>query len=141
GAGFATRTLYENREEELFDAARPIILNGIDDLATRDDLRDRSLILTLPPIPDHMRREEADIWSAFEEARPRILGALLDAVSMALRRWDEVRLTERPRMADFARLVAAAEPALGWPEGSFLDAYTENRQEAVSVFLEANPIA
>ena len=29
GGGFSTRTLYENREEEIFDAVRPVILNGI----------------------------------------------------------------------------------------------------------------
>ena len=32
GAGFSTRTLYENREEEIFSAARPVILNGIPEL-------------------------------------------------------------------------------------------------------------
>jgi hypothetical protein len=30
GGGFATRTLYENDEETIFDAQRPIILNGIE---------------------------------------------------------------------------------------------------------------
>ncbi len=38
GGGFSTRTLYENREQELFDATRPAILNGITDVATRPDL-------------------------------------------------------------------------------------------------------
>ena len=40
GGGFTTRTLYENREQELFDAMRPVILNGISDVATRPDLFD-----------------------------------------------------------------------------------------------------
>jgi hypothetical protein len=51
GGGFGTRTLYENDEETLFDAMRPIILNGITDIATRPDLLDRAIILTLPASP------------------------------------------------------------------------------------------
>ena len=35
GGGFATRTLYENDEETLFMAMRPIIINGIEELATQ----------------------------------------------------------------------------------------------------------
>jgi hypothetical protein len=51
GAGFAVRSLYTNDEETLFDAARPIILNGIEDIVIRQDLADRSLFLTLETIP------------------------------------------------------------------------------------------
>ena len=50
GGGFATRTLYENGEETIFEAQRPVILNGIGDIATRSDLLDRALVLELPPI-------------------------------------------------------------------------------------------
>lgn len=35
GGGFSTRMLYENDEEAIFDAQRPVIINGIDDVATR----------------------------------------------------------------------------------------------------------
>src|SRR5689334_19407197 len=55
GGGFATRSLYTDDEETHFDAMRPIILNGIDDIATRSDLLDRSVILRLPAIPDERR--------------------------------------------------------------------------------------
>ena len=49
GGGFAIRQLYTDQDEVLFDAARPIILNGIEDVVTRPDLADRGLFLTLPP--------------------------------------------------------------------------------------------
>jgi hypothetical protein len=35
GGGFATRALYTDSDEVLFDAQRPVILNGIEELATR----------------------------------------------------------------------------------------------------------
>jgi hypothetical protein len=141
GGGFSTRTLYENREQELFDAARPAILNGITDVATRPDLLDRALIVALPHIPEEDRKPEAQLWAAFEEARPAILGALLGAVSAALGTLPSLRLERMPRMADFALWATAAENALGWDNGAFMDAYTGNRKEATESALDADPVA
>lgn len=141
GLGFSTRTLYENDEETIFSAMRPVVLNGIDDLASRQDLLDRALILTLPPITEEARRDEATFWREFEAARPLILGALLDAVSVGLKNIDNVKLDRLPRMADFARWVVACEPALPWEAGGFMEAYMGNRTEAVELALEADPVA
>jgi hypothetical protein len=52
----------------------------VEDIVTRPDLADRAVFLTLEPIPEECRRPEAELWAAFEAERPRILGALLDAV-------------------------------------------------------------
>jgi hypothetical protein len=137
GLGFSTRTLYENDEETLFDACRPIVINGIGVLGTRSDLLDRTIELELPRIPDERRQDEAQFWAAFDREQPAILGALLDAVSGAIGRLDAVHLERAPRMADFARWVVAAEPALGWPTGSFLKAYTGNRDAIHEIALDA----
>jgi len=141
GGGFATRRLCTDEEEVLFDAMRPLILNGIDDLATRADLADRAIVLTLPTIPESARLAEADLWGQFESARPRILGALLDTVSAAMRGLAKVKLPSLPRMADFARWATAAEEALGWPRGSFIEAYSANREEMVHGSLGSDPVA
>ena len=141
GGGFSVRQLYTNREEELFQAQRPIILNGISQVATRGDLLDRAVIVTLPPIPDEQRMDEATLWGRFDEARPRILGALLDAVSSGLKRLSDIRLKRKPRMADFALWSVAAEPACPWPDGAFLKAYAGNRQGAVEAILDGDPVA
>ena len=137
GLGFSTRTLYENDEETLFDACRPIVINGIGVLGTRSDLLDRTIELELPRIPDDRRQDEAQFWTAFDREQPAILGALLDAVSGAIGQLDAVKLERAPRMADFARWVVAAEPALGWPAGSFLKAYTGNRDAIHEIALDA----
>jgi hypothetical protein len=141
GGGFGTRELYTDAEEILFDSQRPVILNGIEEVAARGDLLDRTVILHLPAIPEERCRPEAELWAGFELARPRILGALLDAAAAALRDLPEVRLPRLPRMADFALWVTAAEGALGWPPGAFLDAYAGNRGEANELALEASPLA
>ena len=119
GGGFAVRQLYTDQDEVLFDAARPVILNGIEDIVTRPDLADRAVFLTLEPIPEERRRPETELWAAFEVERPRILGVLLDAVVEGLKRLPETRLEKLPRMADFALWATACETAL-WTVGHLL---------------------
>ena len=141
GGGFSARELYTDSEEVLFDATRPQLFNGITDVATRPDLLDRALVVTLPPIPEERRRPEAELWREFEKARPRILASLFDAISGALGAVESVRLEGMPRMADFAVWATAAEDSLGWERGEFMEAYAGNRAEATESALEADPVA
>lgn len=124
GGGFSTRMLFTDDEEQIFDAVRPVILNGIPDFATRQDLVGRAIFLTLPTISSTTRKAESTFWRSFAAAHQTILGALLDAVSVALRNEPTVVLDATPRMADFARWVVAAEPACWWRAGDFLATYT-----------------
>ena len=141
GGGFATRTLCTDDEETLFDFVKPIVINGIDDVATRSDFADRCLIVTLAPIAKAKRRRERDLAVSFEAAAPRIFGAVLSAVSGAIVCEPHVQLPELPRMADFATFVTAAEPALGWRPSEFLAAYTANQTDATAVALDADLVA
>jgi hypothetical protein len=141
GGGFSTRKLCTDTDQTLIQAIRPLILNGIDDLAIRGDLADRTLHVLLPSIDGNRRRAEWELLQLFEAARPRLLGALLDAVSTALRHLDRVELVELPRMADFAQWLVAAEPALPWEQGRFLEVYASNRRESGVAALEAHPVA
>ncbi|MFB9985329.1 hypothetical protein ACFSQQ_09575 [Mesorhizobium kowhaii] len=140
GGGFAVRQLYSDQDEVLFDAARPVILNGIEDIVTRPDLADRAVFLTLEAIPEERRRTERELWAAFEAERSRILGVLLDAVAKGLVELPATRLDKLPRMADFALWATACETAL-WPSGTFWSAYCGNRDEAVEGVIEADSIA
>ncbi len=140
GGGQSKRELYSDMDEVLLDAVRPTIINGIEELATRGDLLDRAIVNTLPTIPDDKRRAEDELNSEFEKMRPSLLGALLDGVSCALRNVGSVKLASYPRMADFAKWVVAAEPALPWASGEFLAAYQKNRDSANVVSLEASLI-
>ena len=45
GGGFATRELYTDSDEIIFDSQRPVLLTSIEDIATRSDLLDRCLIV------------------------------------------------------------------------------------------------
>lgn len=136
GGGFATRQLYTDAEEIILDAQRPVLLTGIVELAVRSDLLDRSLLVTLPSIPETARLPETVFWENFERDRPRILGALLDVVSAALRHHETVQLPTLPRMADFAVWAAAAAPACGWTQERFLHEYENNRRSVHQIAIE-----
>ena len=102
GGGLATRKLYTDEEEVIFDAQRPVLLNGIEEVAVKGDLLDRMVTLSLPGIDEKERREEAVFWEEFEAERPLIQGALLSGVSAALNNVRKVKREKKPRMADFA---------------------------------------
>src|SRR6266478_2797419 len=140
GGSFAVRQLYTDDEEVLFEAARPILINGIEEVISRPDLGDRAIFLTLAPIGEAQRRPESELWREFEIARPRMLGALLDAVVHGLRAMGGVHLDQLPRMADFALWATACETAL-WPAGTFARAYAANRRAAIESIIEADPVA
>jgi hypothetical protein len=138
--GFSTRTLFENDEESLFSTRRPVILNGIEEPATRSDLVDRTIGIMLSRIPEDKRLDEDEVMSRFESVRPRVLGAILDGVSAAIGNNASIKLSRKPRMADLATWVTAAEPGLGWKREQFLDAYMGNRAEAHVEVIESSSI-
>ncbi len=140
GGSFAVRRLYTDDEEMLFEAARPILLNGIEEVVCRPDLGDRAIFLTLGPIAEVKRRLEVELWREFEIARPRILGVLVDAVVQGLHARNHIHLDRLPRMADFAMWATACERAL-WPAGTFAQAYAKSRRAAIDSILEADPVA
>jgi hypothetical protein len=140
GGGFATRQLYSDGEETLLEAMRPIATTGIDDYVTRGDLADRAIVVRLDPILEDHRRTEQEILAEFEAARPKIFGALLDAVAHGLRALPTTRLDRLPRMADFAVWATACEGAL-WPAGTFAGAYTGARAEMDEMVIESDVVA
>jgi hypothetical protein len=50
----------------------------------------------LPSLADENVRYEEEFWAEFDEARPRILGALLDGVAGALKGYRDIK-TKRHR--------------------------------------------
>jgi RepB DNA-primase from phage plasmid len=135
GGGFATRALYTDDEERVFEQMRAIEINGIDAVATRQDLLDRAILVRSPRISS--REDEATFWQAFEADRRLILGALLDGAARAQSAWDDTPVLGS-RMADFARWAAASMPAFGWSAERFADAYERNRSNALKASLEGS---
>jgi hypothetical protein len=140
GAGQITRRLYTDSDVAVVEVTRPIVLNGISIAGLGSDLMDRAICIDLGKA--EQRQREDDLWKKVDRARSRILAALCDCVSAALRNQADVDILpeELPRMADFATWVKAAEPALhevpAFAELDFLNLCRENRKEAAGAIIE-----
>ena len=139
GEGYATRALYTDYEEAVIEASRPVILNGIENPSVRGDLAERSITIRLAPIAAEARLTESALMTAFEEAAPIILGSLLTGLSEGLRTYDDVRIKQLPRMADFCKWAVACETA-HWRPGTFMEAYNDAQASATEDVLEDSPI-
>jgi len=109
GDGDVRRKLYTDAELSVFSYRRCVNLNGIDTGTMQPDLAERMLPVDLALISEHARRTEEDLWPAWHDAHPLILGALLDLAADVMSRLPTVHLERKPRMADFARIVAAVD--------------------------------
>lgn len=132
GGGISKRELYTDMEEVILSFRRCPMLNGINLVASRDDLLDRSLLFRLERIDESKRKTEFEFWQEFEQDRPYILGAIFDTLSKAMAIYSNVKLPALPRMADFAMwgyaIWEAIEPGSGQ---KFMAAYWRNIAQAV----------
>ncbi len=139
GGGMATRQLFTDAGEVYFEAIKPVVLNGIEDVVRRPDLADRAIILNLPAIAETDRIDPALFEARFQACRPQVLGVLLDLMALALKRLPTLETERLPRMAGFARLGIAIEDAFG-PPGCFMDAYDANRALSSAILAESDPV-
>lgn len=127
GGGISKRELYTDTEEVILSFLRCPMLNGINCVASRDDLLDRSVLFRLERIDEEERKTETEFWQEFEADRPYILGAIFDTLAKALQNRPHVKLPALPRMADFATwgyaIAEAIEPGGG---EAFMRAYRKN---------------
>ncbi|MCX5332115.1 ATP-binding protein [Streptomyces sp. NBC_00140] len=138
GDGVVDRALFTDDDVVVLEFRRVLAMTTIDAGALAGDLAERLLTIELQLIPDHKRREEADLDSAYADAHPAILASLFDLLAKVLRALPNVELTERPRMADFARVLAAVDHVTGWHTQA---SYAATAADAVADVLDGEPFA
>lgn len=138
GDGIVDRALYTDDDVVVLEFRRVLALTTIDAGALAGDLAERLLTIELSLIKDTERREEGELDRAFADAHAAILASLFDLLAQVLKALPDVQLTERPRMADFARVLAAVDHITGW---STLEHYTAGARNAVADVLEGEPFA
>jgi hypothetical protein len=111
-------------------------VTGIDLGALNGDLADRLVSADLAVIADTARLSERELWPQWEQAHPRLLGALLDLAAGVKAVLPSVALARKPRMADFAEVLAAVDMVLG-TEG--LARYLARQKGMATDALTADP--
>ena len=136
GDGDVRRALYTDGGLAVFAFRRCIVLNGIDVGALRGDLTDRILHVSLDRIAEAARRKDEELNERWRQDHPLILGALLAVIAGVIRTLPFVRLGNKPRMADFAHVLAAIDQQQG-TDG--LSRYLEQAKVMAADSLSADP--
>jgi hypothetical protein len=97
------------------------------------DALERLVLVEFERLPEDQRRSETSLRRKFEEARPRILGALLTDLAGVMRYLSGLQDAERegalgfslPRMADYALVLHALDAYVGGVR-KFADAYGDS---------------
>ncbi|MEF9913300.1 MULTISPECIES: ATP-binding protein [unclassified Streptomyces] len=114
GDGIVDRALYTDDDVVVLTFRRVLAMTTIDAGALAGDLAERLLMLDLQLIDEENRRTEEELDDAFEAVRPSVLGSLCDLLATVLAVLPSIRLATMPRMADFARVLAAVDQVMEW---------------------------
>jgi putative DNA primase/helicase len=139
GTSYITRKHYTNKEMSVISMKRPVILNGIEDFASRDDLVRRSVILELSKIDDDNIADDSEVMDNFREDVPAIFGALCTGLMTALKNIDTVQINNITTMSRFCRWSGAAMPAFNWTADMFMKNYHTNLKRSYIIVLETSP--
>ncbi|MHB1507974.1 MAG: hypothetical protein ACYCST_07140 [Acidimicrobiales bacterium] len=140
GAGFAVRENFTDDEETVFPGGRPIIMTGINRVASNPDLVDRVIRAEVPVLKEELRRDPAEIDRCFEEARPRLLGALLDATAAGLASTGRDAPHGLGRNPGWSRFVLAGARGAGLDAPALETALRLARSEGKQDVIERSPL-
>ncbi|MFE9170873.1 ATP-binding protein [Streptomyces kebangsaanensis] len=138
GDGIVDRALYTDDDVVVLEFRRVLAMTTIDAGALAGDLAERLVTIELHTIPDAKRREEGEMDQAYADAHASILASLFDLLAKVLKVLPDVVLTERPRMADFARILAAVDQVMEWKT---MESYKASARDAVADVLDGEPFA
>jgi hypothetical protein len=141
GEADSKRRLYTDDEDLIIELRRAVILNGINVPTDRGDVLDRSLVVELERIPDGERKTEEELWESFEAEHPKLLGALFGVLSGAIALKPSLKLSRRPRLADWGEYAAAVYEVMGWGAERFLDDWAEIVKVQNQSTLDGSPVA
>lgn len=141
GGGLMKRRLYTDEGDVALAFKGCVVMNGINLVAGKPDLLDRSLLFELGRIDETARKDEKTFWQDFETERPFILGGIFDVLASALQRYPAVQIAQAPRMADFFKWGIATCEAMGIDREVFIEAYEANRRKMHGEVLTGEPLA
>jgi hypothetical protein len=114
-----------------------VFLNAINPPSDRADLLDRSLMVELDRIPDDERRSEEELWADFEANHSKLLGAVFHTLAEAMKVRHSLKLSERPRLADWGEYAAAVYEVMGFTKGDDEKGEDEKRvKSGAELFLD-----
>lgn len=142
GASQVRRMLYTDDDDVIFNVKNCVMINGINNPATRPDLLDRSITINSRRLGDTtIIKKEKELIEEFQELMPYILGTIFEVVSRAINIKNTLEIDRLPRMADAFEWGCAITEALDIDKEIFINAYYKNYDAQTEEFLDFNLVA
>ena len=141
GDGFTKRALFTDDDDFFFKPQGVGGISATNLVITAADLLDRALIYPMGSISEGNRAEEKGLLNRFESMRPRLLGAVFDALAGAMSLKPEIHHDKLPRLADYALWGCATAVELGYQASAYWDALKANSILQTAEALDASPVA
>lgn len=142
GGTYANRKKFSDREEVSTGLKRSMMLNGIGNFITADDLQQRCIFISLDEIPRQHIKTELDLDKTFEDNKEAIFGWIVNSLIKIMK---HIKSTETPksleRMADFYHFGHVVEMALNRKKGLFKKAFQANLIKQTQKEIDSSPIA
>lgn len=135
------RKLYTNKELAVTPLRNFVILTGIGEIVSKNDLMDRSLFVRLERIPPEERKTEEEFWGEFRLRKKEIITAIFFLVSKVLAERENIELDTFPRMADFVKTGCALTKVVHDAERLFLYVYNKNKNESTADAINNDIVA
>ena len=140
GGGLRNRALFTDGDEKVFEALRPVMLNGITNFILKSDLADRVMLINLKTINENTRRPGAEVWEDYLELKASVLWDLYNSVSVGLQNINTISDVNFPRMADFGKFACATAPSLNWKKEDFLACFNDNRKALSGIVFSSDKV-
>ncbi|MEO0652579.1 MAG: hypothetical protein AAFZ65_18045, partial [Planctomycetota bacterium] len=137
GEGITKRRLYSDNGVVMLTFRRSTLLTAIDLGILRGDLAQRAMIVELMPFGEAGYAGEIELNRLFQQAKPRILGAVYDLAADVLRTVRDVRLDSPGRLVEFEKILAAIDQIQG-TRG--LDRYRSTASRVAIDVVESTPV-
>lgn len=141
GGGQSKRKLYSDEDDVIFSFKGCIAITAINMCILKSDLFDRAILIKFDSISSTQRKEDKELNKQFENEKPRLLGAIFDTLSKAMKIYPNIKIKYLPRMADFCRWGCAIAVALGYDAEDFLKAYYKNIHKQHEEIIHVNTLA
>lgn len=138
GTSISFRKLYFQGAMHTTEVQVTIILNGVNSVLLRADLRNRACTFRLPARTKFQTAEEVE--REFTQQRPQLLGALFDLLAAGLNTMPQVPAIDlQLRLADLARFGEAMLIACGEPAGTFVELLHSFQRSSSQDMLTEDP--
>ena len=129
GGNITSRQLYTDCDLSVLNVHVALILNGIHSFVNQSDMAQRTLPLHLEPMPEKLRKSDAELEAALVADLPQIQRGLFELISKVFAQLPHAQVTNPERMIDFVKWLAAMERVDGVTAGVYQAEYSYALQQ------------